>query len=189
MQNEESNSTGEENSVAEEKRETLTLPKKEGDKKEATLEDYKLGMHKYKGENKELKERVAEFERLQNEAQKKKLEEEGNFKKLLELKEEELANLNSNIEKERATRKKDNLLNTINLKAQEKGAIDFEDIKKFLDVDLLIDSDDEAINEKLNQLQEKKSYLFGSKKKSATDENNIDFRGGDKKKKLIPSFM
>lgn len=189
MQNEESNSTGEENLAVEEKRETLTLPKNDNVEKEKTLENYKKGMFKYKDENKELKEKVAEFERRQKEANDKKLAEEGKYKELLEAKEEELADLNSSIKKERATRKRDNLLNKINLKAQERGAIDFEDIKKFLDIDSLVDSDAEAIDNELNQLQEKKSYLFGSKRKSATDENNIDFRSSDKKKKVRPSFM
>lgn len=189
MQNEESKATNEENLVAEEKRETLTLPKKDGEKKEATLEDYKAGMHKYKGKFKALEEELAKYKAEKKEANDKKLAEDGRYKELLEAKEEELANLNSNIEKEKATRKKDNLLNKINLKAQERGAIDFEDIKKFLDIDSLVDSDNEAINEKLNQLQEKKSYLFGSKKKRVADENNIDFTGNNKKKKLIPSFM
>lgn len=174
--------TNEENLVVEEKRETLRLPKKENEEKETVSSIPYDRFKKVNEEKKALAEKVAEFERLQNEADKKKLEEEGKYKELLELKEKELADLNSNIEKERANRKKDNLLNKINLKAQERGAIDFEDIKKFLDIDELIDSDDEAINEKLNQLQEKKSYLFGNKKKSATDENNIDFRGSGEKK-------
>lgn len=183
MQNEESKTaTNEENLIVGEKRETLTLPKKEGEEKKIVSSIPYDKFKKVNDEKKALAEKVAEFERLQNEAQKKKLEEEGKFKELLELKEKELADLNSNIEKEKATRKRDNLLNKINLKAQERGAIDFEDIKKFLDIDSLVDSDDEAINEKLNQLQEKKSYLFGSKKKSATDENNIDFRGSGEKK-------
>ena len=182
MQNEESKTTNEENLVVEEKRETLTLPKKEGDKKEATLEDYKAGMHKYKGKYKALEEELAKYEAEKKEANDKKLAEKGEYKKLLEAKEKELADLNSNIEKERATRKKDNLLNKIKLKAQEKGANDADDITRFLNIDELIDSDNEAINEKLNQLQEKKSYLFGNKKKSATDENNIDFRGSGEKK-------
>ena len=190
MQNEESTTaTNEENLVVEEKRETLRLPKKEGEEKETVSSIPYERFKKVNDEKRALAEKVAEFERLQNEAQKKKLEEEGNFKKLLEIKEQELADLNSSIEKERATRKRDNLLNKINLKAQERGAIDFEDIKKFLDIDGLIDSDNEAIDKELNQLQETKSYLFGNKKKSATDENNIDFRGSDKKKKLIPSFI
>lgn len=190
MQNEESKTaTNEENSVVEEKRETLTLPKKDSEEKKTVSSIPYDKFKKVNDEKKALAEKVAEFEKLQKEAEKKKLEEEGNFKKLLELKEQELADLNSNIEKERATRKKDNLLNKIKLKAQEKGANDADDITRFLNIDELIDSDDEAINEKLNQLQEKKSYLFGSKKKSATDENNIDFRGSDKKKKLIPSFI
>lgn len=189
MENEESIATNEENLIVEEKRETLTLPKKEGEEKKTVSSIPYDKFKKVNDEKKALAEKVAEFEKLQKEANDKKLAEEGRYKELLEAKEKELADLNSNIEKERATRKKDNLLNKINLKAQERGAIDFEDIKKFLDIDELIDSDDEAINEKLNQLQEKKSYLFGSKKKSATDENNIDFRGSDKKKKLIPSFI
>lgn len=186
MQNEESKkATNEENLEVEEKRETLKLLKEEKDLEKI----YKDGLHATKKENKALKEKIAEFERLQKEANDKKLAEEGRYKELLEAKEKELADLNSNIENERATRKKDNLLNKIKLKAQEKGANDADDITRFLDIDELINSDDEAINEKLNQLQEKKSYLFGNKKKSATDENNIDFRGSDKKKKVRPSFM
>lgn len=186
MQNEESKTaTNEESSVVEEKRETretLRLPKKENEEKK-TVES--IPYYKFKEVNdakNALAEQVAEFKRLQKEADDKKLAEEGRYKELLEAKEKELADLNSNIEKERATRKRDNLLNKINLKAQERGAIDFEDIKKFLNIDELIDSDNEAIDKELNQLQEKKSYLFGNKKKSATDENNIDFRGSGEKK-------
>lgn len=182
MQNEESKATNEENLAVEEKRETLTLPKKEGEEKKTVSSIPYDKFKKVNDEKKALAEKVAEFERLQNETKKKKLEEEGNFKKLLELKEKELADLNSNIEKERATRKKDNLLNKIKLKAQEKGANDADDITRFLNIDELIDSNDEAINEKLSQLQEKKSYLFGNKKKRATDENNIDFTGSGEKK-------
>lgn len=182
MQNEESKTTNEENLVVEEKRETLTLPKKEGEEKKTVSSIPYDKFKKVNDEKKALAEKVAEFERLQNEAQKKKLEEEGKFKDLLELKEKELADLNSNIEKEKTTRKRDNLLNKIKLKAQNNGANDVDDIVKFLNIDELIDSDDEAINEKLNQLQEKKSYLFGNKRKSATDENNIDFRGSGEKK-------
>jgi len=184
MQNEESTTaTNEESSVVEEKRETLRLPKKEGEEKETVSSIPYERFKKVNEEKKALAEQVAEFKRLQDEAQKKKLEEEGKYKELLELKEKELADLNSNIEKERATRKRDNLLNKINLKAQERGAIDFEDIKKFLNIDELIDSDNETIDKELNQLQEKKSYLFDNKKKSATDENNIDFRGSNNPKK------
>ena len=192
MQNEESKTaTNEENLVVEEKRGTLTLPKKEDEEKETKKPHLVSGerYNKINAQKKALEERVAEFERQQKEANDKKLAEEGRYKELLEAKERELADLNSSIEKERATRKRDNLLNKIKLKAQEKGANDADDITRFLDIDSLVDSDDQAINEKLNQLQEKKSYLFGSKKKSATDENNIDFRGSDKKKKLIPSFI
>lgn len=177
--------TNEENLVVEEKREkgTLRLPKKENEEKK-TVDS--IPYYKFKEVNEEKKalaEQVAEFKKLQKEADDKKLAEEGRYKELLEAKEKELADLNSSIEKERATRKRDNLLNKINLKAQERGAIDFEDIKKFLDIDALIDSDNETIDKELNQLQETKSYLFGNKKKSATDENNIDFRGGDNPKK------
>jgi hypothetical protein len=185
MQNEESTTaTNEENLVVEEKREkgTLRLPKKENEEKK-TVDS--IPYYKFKEVNEEKKalaEQVAEFKRLQKEADDKKLAEEGRYKELLEAKEKELADLNSNIEKERATRKRDNLLNKINLKAQERGAIDFEDIKKFLDIDGLIDSDNETIDKELNQLQETKSYLFGNKKKSATDENNIDFRRSGEKK-------
>lgn len=177
--------TNEENLVVEEKRETkgtLRLPKKEVEEKK-TVDS--IPYYKFKEVNEEKKalaEQVAEFKKLQKEADDKKLAEEGRYKELLEAKEKELADLNSNIEKERATRKRDNLLHEINLKAQERGAIDVKDIKKFLDIDSLIDSDDEAIDKELNQLQEKKSYLFGNKKKSATDENNIDFRGSGEKK-------
>jgi hypothetical protein len=177
--------TNEENLVVEEKRETkgtLRLAKKEVEEKETVSSIPYDRFKKVNEEKKALAEKVAEFERLQKEANDKKLAEEGRYKELLEAKEKELADLNSNIEKERATRKRDNLLNKINLKAQERGAIDFEDIKKFLDIDGLIDSDNEAIDKELNQLQETKSYLFGNKKKSATDENNIDFRGSGEKK-------
>ena len=139
-------------------------------------------MFKYKDENKELKEKVAEFERQQKEANEKKLAEEGKYKELLEAKAKELAELNSNIEKERATRKKESVLNKIKLKAQEIGANDVDDVTKFLKIEELVDSDDEAINEKLNQLKEKKSYLFGDKKKSASDENNSVFSGSEKPK-------
>jgi hypothetical protein len=185
MTTEESTATNEENLIVEEKGEkkgTLKLPKDE----EKNLEEiYKNGLHATKKENKALKEQLAKYEAEKKEANDKKLAEEGRYKELLEAKEKELADLNSNIEKERATRKKDNLLNKIRLKAQENGANDVDDITKFLNIDELIDSDDEAINEKLNQLQEKKSYLFGNKKKSATDENNIDFRGSENPKKSL----
>ena len=182
MQNEESKATNEENLVVEEKRETLTLPKKEDEGKKTVASIPYDKFKKVNDEKKALAEKVAEFEKLQKEANDKKLAEEGRYKELLEAKEKELADLNSNIEKEKATRKKDNLLNKINLKAQDNGANDVDDIVKFLNIDELVDSDDEAINEKLNQLQEKKSYLFASKKKSATAENNIDFRGSGEKK-------
>jgi hypothetical protein len=183
MQNEESKTaTNEENLVVEEKRETLRLPKKENEEKETVSSIPYDRFKKVNEEKKALAEKVAEFERLQNEAQKKKLEEEGKFKELLELKEKELADLNSNIEKERATRKRSELLSKIRLKAQMKGAFNNDAITKFLDVDGLIDSDDEGIDKAINQLMEKESYLFGNKKKSATDENNIDFRGSGEKK-------
>jgi len=59
-----------------------------------------------------------------------------------------------------------------------------------LNVDELLNSDDEAINEKFNQLKEKKSYLFSDKKKSATsDENNSVFSGGDKKPKSFSDAL
>ena len=189
MQNEESKTTNEENLVVEEKRETLTLPKKEDEEKKTVSSIPYDKFKKVNDEKKALAEEVANFKRIQNEAQKKKLEEKGKFKELLELKEKELADLNSNIEKERATRKKDNLLNKIRLKAQTKGAFNADAVTKFLDVDGLVDVDDEGIDNAINQLIEKESYLFGNKKKSATDENNIDFRGSNKKKKLIPSFI
>lgn len=184
MTEESTNQTNEENSIVEKNREILTLPKKDSDKKEASQDDYKSGMLKYKGENKALKEKVAEFERIQKEAKEKELAEKGEYKELLEAKQKELADLNSSIEKEKASRKKDNLLNKIRLKAQKEGANDVDDITRFLNVDELLNSDDEAINEKFNQLKEKKSYLFSDKKKSsASDENNSVFSGGDKKPK------
>lgn len=175
--------TGAENAQVQEKRETLTLPKNDNVNKEETLENYKKGMFKYKDENKELKEKLAEFERQQKEAKEKELAEKGEYKQLLEAREKELAELNSNIEKERATRKRDNLLNKIKLKAQEKGAFNPDAVTKFLDVDKLIDGDDESVDTAINQLMEKESYLFGNKKKSASDENNSVFSGSDKKPK------
>jgi hypothetical protein len=187
MTEESKKTTNEENLVVEEKRETLTLPKNDDVKKEETLENYKKGMFKYKDENKELKEKVAEFERQQKEANEKKLAEEGKYKELLEAKAKELAELNSNIEKERATRKEDNLVNKIKLKAQEKGAFNPDAITKFLDVKGLIDSDDESVDKAINQLMEKESYLFGNKKKSAADENNSVFSGSEKPKEA--SFL
>lgn len=183
MTEESTKATTEENLAVEEKRDTLTLPKNDDVKKEETLENYKKGMFKYKDENKELKEKVAEFERKQKEAKEKELAEKGEYKELLEAKEKELAELNSNIEKERKTRKEDNLLNKIKLKAQEKGAFNPYSITKFLDVKGLIDSDDESVDKAINQLMEKESYLFGNKKKSSTDENNSVFSGSDKKPK------
>ena len=86
MQNEESTkATNEENLVVEEKRETLRLPKKEVEEKETVSSIPYDRFKKVNDEKRALAEKVAEFERLQNEAQKKKLEEEGNFKKLLEI--------------------------------------------------------------------------------------------------------
>ncbi len=193
MTEESTKATNEENLAVEEKRETLKLPKKDFEGKEDTatqLENYKKGMLKYKDEAKTLKEKVAEFERLKKEADDKKLAEEGKYKELLEAREKELAELNSNIEKERTTRKKDNFLNKIKLKAQEKGAFNADVITKFLDVDELIDSDDESVDKSINQLMEKESYLFGNRKKSASDENNSVFSGSDKSnRRIIPSFI
>lgn len=37
-----------------------------------------------------------------------------------------------------------------------------------------------TIQEQLNNMKEKKSYLFGNEKKSVTNENNIVFTGGEK---------
>lgn len=187
MTEESTKATNEENSTVEEKREILTLPKKDGEGKEdiaSQLENFKKGMLKYKSEKKELEGELAIFKAKQKEAEEKELADKGEYKKLLEAKQEELAELNSSIKKERASRKKDNFLNKIRLKAQKEGANDADDIIRFLNVGELVDSDDEAINEKFNQLMEKKSYLFGDKKKSATsDENNSVFSGGDKKPK------
>ena len=193
MTEESTNPTNEENSTVEKKREILTLPKKDGEGKEdiaSQLENYKKGMLKYKSEKKELEGELAIFKAQQKEAEEKELAEKGEYKKLLEAKQKELADLNSSIEKERASRKKDNLLNKIRLKAQENGANDVDDITRFLNVDELLDSDDEAINEKFNQLKEKKSYLFSDKKKSsASDENNSVFSGGDKKPKSFSDAL
>lgn len=185
MTEESTNPTNEENSTVEKKREILTLPKKDGEGKEdmaSQLENFKKGMLKYKSEKKELEGELAIFKAQQKEAKEKELAEEGKYRELLEEKKKELAELNSNIEKERATRKRDNLLNKIRLKAQKEGANDVDDITRFLNVDELLNSDDEAINEKFNQLKEKKSYLFSDKKKSATDENNSVFTSSEKPK-------
>ena len=120
---------------------------------------------KVNDEKKALAEKVAAFEKLQKEANDKKLAEEGKYKELLEAKGKELDNLKSSIEEEKASRKKDNLLNKIKLKAQDKGANDVDDITRFLNIEDLIDSDNEAIDKELNKLEEKKSYLFGKKRK------------------------
>jgi hypothetical protein len=68
------------------------------------------------------------------------------------------------------------------LKALELGANDVDDIARFLSVNELMNSEDSSktIQEQLNNMKEKKSYLFGNEKKSVTNENNIVFTGGEK---------
>ena len=109
MQNEESKETNEENLIVEEKRETretLRLPKKEDEEKKTVSSIPYDKFKKVNDEKKALAEKVAAFEKLQKEANDKKLAEEGKYKELLEAKGKELDNLKSSIEEEKASRKR-----------------------------------------------------------------------------------
>jgi hypothetical protein len=129
---------------------------------------------KYKAASKELEA----FKSAQEEANNKKLEEQGKFQELLTLRDKELNDAKLALEGEKKNNKLEKLKNKSLSLLNKEGIIDGDDGLRFLKFDEVMDSEspDDVLKNMVGQLKESKSYLFGSTKRKS-DENGMPSSG------------
>lgn len=131
---------------------------------------------KFKAESaraKELEKKVNDFEEAEKKKKEEKLEKDGEYKELLKAKELEIETHKT----EKESLKKNMLLEKVKNKiinvANKEGAVDSEDILKFISIDdlLVLENDklSEAIDEKISEIKNNKAHLFTTTKRDSRE--------------------
>ncbi len=154
---------------AEKKEESERLAKEKADL-EAKGNDNSIPYERFKSvvdEKNKLKSQIEKGEQEKQEADKKKLEEQGKFQEAAELADKRAKEAEEKAEKAEAEKKQKSIEFEIGLEAKNQGINDIKDATKLIDltkIDISDTGEITGVKESIEELKKGKPYLFGNEK-------------------------
>lgn len=130
--------------------------------------------------NKELKEKLATYQKAEEALAQKKLLEEEKFEELIQLKSREAEDYKKQLDNERTNNKLEKIKNRFSNELLKQNVIDADDALRLVEYNDLLGSDsfDSEIKSRVADLTKNKSYLFKDSKTTRSDsENNTPAAG------------